>query len=138
MRTYPTNSQQAVCRLLALSMIVDGHMAPSELKAMEHSAILERVGADADAFDDVTQALCEDMLTRATRLDSGDIELDRQTLDSLFDEVADPVLRMSTLNAMLDIVHADNRLDSREHLLLQRALKKWSTPAEGGMQPGAA
>ncbi|MFC4932633.1 tellurite resistance TerB family protein [Massilia sp. GCM10023247] len=132
MRTYPTDSQEAVCRLLALAMIVDGHMAPSELKAMEYSAILERVGADTDTFDTVLQALCEDMLASASREASAEVELDRSTLDSLFGEIADPLLRMCTLKAMLDIVHADQMLDSREHLLLQRALKKWSAPAEIG------
>lgn len=132
MRTYPQDSQEAVCRLLALSMIVDGHMAPSELKAMQHSAILERVGADADAFDTVVQGLCEDMLARATRVHGAEVELDRGTIDALLGEVGDPLLRMCTLKAMLDIVHADQLLDSREHLLLQRALRTWSTPAESG------
>lgn len=134
MRSYPIDSKEAVCRLLALSMIVDGHMAPSELKAMEHSAILERVGADAEAFDTVLQALCEDMLASASREAGAEIELDRNTLDRLFEEIADPLLRMCTLKAMLDIVHADQHLDSREHLLLQRALKRWSAPADGAMR----
>jgi uncharacterized tellurite resistance protein B-like protein len=129
MRTYPTDSKDAVCRLLALSMIVDGHMAPSELKAMAHSAILERVEADADTFDEVVQTLCEDMLAGAARVDSVEVELDRKTIDGLLDEVADPLLRMCTLKAMLDIVHADHLIDSREHLLLQRALRSWSATA---------
>ena len=132
MRTYPRDSQEAVCRLLALSMIVDGHMAPSELKAMQHSAILERVGADADGFDAVVQDLCEDMLARAMRVNGAEVELDQQVMDGLLGEVADPLLRMCTLKAMLDIVHADRLIDSREHLLVQRALRSWSTPAGGG------
>lgn len=132
MRTYPQDSQEAVCRLLALTMIVDGHMAPSELKAMQHSAILERVGADADAFDTVVQSLCEDMLARAACVNGVEVELDRVTIDALLGEVADPLLRMGTLKTMLDIVHADQRIDSREHLLMQRALRTWSTPADDG------
>jgi uncharacterized tellurite resistance protein B-like protein len=133
MQTYPTDSQQAVCRLLALSMIVDGHLAPSEIRALEHSSILDRVGADTAAFDIVVQALCTDMLATSRcrafgGYDCADLELDTRMIDSLLDEVADPLLRMCTLKAMLDIVHADSLLDDREHLLLQRAMKKWSTP----------
>ena len=138
MRTYPNDSHEAVCRLLALSMIVDGHMAPSELQAMHHSAILERVGADADTFDAVVQALCEDMLARAMRVDSAEVELDRHTIDALLGEVADPLLRMCTLKAMLDIVHADRLIDSREHLLLQRALRVWSMPDSVSAADGEA
>jgi len=126
MRTYASDSPEAVCRLLALSMIVDGHLAPSELKAMQHSAILERVGADADTFDAVVLALCQDLLTRAARQGQAEVELDRRLLDSVLDDLRDPLLRMCTLKAMLDIVHADRLIDSREHLLLQRALRRWS------------
>ena len=125
MRTYASDSPEAVCRLLALSMIVDGHLAPSELKAMQHSAILERVGADADTFDAVVLALCEDLLARATRQGQAEVELDRRLLDSVLDDLRYPLLRMCTLKAMLDIVHADRLIDSREHLLLQRALRRW-------------
>ncbi len=130
MRLHATNSPDAVCRLLALSMIVDGHLAPSEIRALEHSAILERLGVDADAFDDAVMALCEDLLETARRHDRADVEIDNATLDHLLDEVADPLLRMHVLKAMLDIVHADSRIDSREHLLLRRAQRKWSVPAD--------
>jgi uncharacterized tellurite resistance protein B-like protein len=130
MRTYANDSPEAVCRLLALSMIVDGHLAPSELKAMQHSAILDRVGADADTFDSVVLALCEDLLARAARQGQADVELDRRLLDSVIGDLRDPLLRMCTLKAMLDIVHADRLIDSREHLLLQRALRRWSSAGD--------
>ena len=133
MRLCATDSPDAVCRLLALSMIVDGHMAPSEIKALEHSAILERLGVDADTFDDAVMTLCEELLETARRHDRADIEIDNAMLDRLLDEVADPLLRMHVLKAMLDIVHADRRIDSREHLLLRRAQRKWSTPADTGV-----
>jgi len=132
MRFCATNSPDAVCRLLALSMIVDGHLAPSEMKALHHSAILDRLGVDADRFDDAVVALCDDLLASARRHGREDIEIDNATLDRLLDDVADPVLRMHVLKAMLDIVHADRQIDSREHLLLQRAQRKWSTPAPAG------
>ena len=132
MRSYPNDSQEAVCRLLALSMIVDGHLAPSELKAMHHCAILERVGADAGTFDQVVRALCEDLLANAIGLDCTTIALDRDMLDGLLGEITDPLLRMCTLKAMLEVVDADSLVDSREYLLLQRALRTWSSPAPAG------
>lgn len=136
MRLYATDSPDAVCRLLALSMIVDGHQAPSEMKALEHSAILERLGVDAERFDDAVVALCDDLLEAARRRDADEIEIDNATLDRLLDDVADPLLRMHVLKAMLDIVHADRLIDSREGLLVRRAQRRWSTPAH--MAPGAA
>ncbi len=137
MRIHASNSPDAVCRLLALSMIIDGHLAPSEMKALQHSAILERVGDAADRFDDAVLALCEDLLETARRHDRADIEIDNAMLDRLLDDVADPLLRMSVLKAMLDIVHADRLIDSREHMLLRRAMRRWSLPAAAtGMKEG--
>lgn len=137
MRFCASDSPEAVCRLLALSMIVDGHLAPSEMKALHHSAILDRVGVDAERFDDAVVALCDDLLETARRHGHDDIEIDNTLLDRLLDDVADPLLRMSVLKAMLDIVHADRLIDSREHVLLRRAMRKWSAPdAATGMREG--
>ena len=127
MRTYPTDSAKAVSRLLALTMIVDGHLAPSELKAMRASgSIPAHAALSEDAFDDVVQELCEDLLASAARRCSAEVEIDSRLLDALLGEVQDPALRVSVMKTMLDIVHADSVLDARETLLIQRAFKAWS------------
>ncbi|ALK98096.1 hypothetical protein AB595_17670 [Massilia sp. WF1] len=131
MRSYPTNSPKAVSRLLALAMIVDGHLAPSEVKAMHHSGILLQTGIDEDGFDDVVRDLCEDLLSSAARRCSAEVEIDARLLDDLLGEVEDKTLRMSLMKAMLDIVHADTVLDARETLLIERAFKTWSIPERG-------
>jgi uncharacterized tellurite resistance protein B-like protein len=126
MRSYPTNSAEAVSRLLALTMIVDGHLAPSELKAMRASKVPQHAALDEDAFDDVVQDLCEDLLATAARRCSEEVEIDGRLLDSLLGEVEDKTLRISVMKTMLDIVHADSVLDARETLLIERAFRKWS------------
>jgi len=128
MRSYPTNSPKAVSRLLALTMIVDGHLAPSELKAMRASGVLPKTALDEEAFDDVVQDLCEDLLATAARRCSEEVEIDGRLLDALLGEVDDPSLRISLMKTMLDIVHADDVLDTRETLLIERAFKMWSAP----------
>jgi uncharacterized tellurite resistance protein B-like protein len=128
MRSYPTNSPKAVSRLLALTMIVDGHLAPAELKAMRASNIPRHVALGEDEFDDVVQDLCEDLLASAARRCSEEVEIDGRLLDSLLGEVDDKALRLSVMNTMLDIVHADSVLDVRETLLIERAFRMWSVP----------
>jgi uncharacterized tellurite resistance protein B-like protein len=128
MRSYPIDSPKAVSRLLALTMIVDGHLAPSELKAMHRSGILQHVAIDEDEFDDVVRDLCEDLLATAARRCSAEVEIDARLLDALLDEVEDTALRLSLMRAMLEIVHADSVLDVRETLLIERAFKAWSAP----------
>ncbi|MFM2118860.1 MAG: hypothetical protein RL722_328, partial [Pseudomonadota bacterium] len=34
MRHYPRNSPQAAARLVALTLVADGHLAPAELEAL--------------------------------------------------------------------------------------------------------
>ncbi len=126
MRSYPTNSPKAVSRLLALAMIVDGHLAPSELKAMHASRMLAQAPLDEDEFDGVVRDLCEDLLATAARRCSAEVEIDARLLDSLLGEVDDKALRISVMKTMLDIVHADSVLDARETLLIERAFRKWS------------
>ena len=131
MRTYPTDSAKAVSRLLALTMIVDGHLAPSELKAMRVSgSIPAHAALGEDDFDDVVQELCEDLLASAARRCSAEVEIDSRLLDALLGEVRDPALRLPLMKTMLDIVHADSVLDTRETLLIERAFKAWSGPQE--------
>jgi uncharacterized tellurite resistance protein B-like protein len=124
MRTYPTNSAKAVSRLLALTMIVDGHLSPSELKAMHASGMPAHAMLGEDEFDDVVRDLCEDLLASAARRSSHEVEIDGQLLG----EVDDSALRLSLMKTMLDIVHADSVLDTRETILIERASKAWSLP----------
>jgi uncharacterized tellurite resistance protein B-like protein len=128
MRSYPIDSSKAVSRLLALAMIVDGHLAPSELKAMHCSGILQHTGIGEDDFDDVVRDLCEDLLATAARRCSEEVEIDARLLDTLLGEVEGTALRLSVMKAMLDIVHADSVLDVRETLLIERAFRTWSAP----------
>jgi uncharacterized tellurite resistance protein B-like protein len=128
MRSYPIDSPEAVSRLLALTMIVDGHLSPSEMKAMHSSGILQQSAIDEDDFDDVVRDLCEDLLASAARRCSQEVEIDGRLLDGLLGEVEDQALRMSVMKTMLDIVHADSVLDARETLLIERAFKAWSGP----------
>jgi uncharacterized tellurite resistance protein B-like protein len=128
MRSYPTNSPKAVSRLLALTMIVDGHLAPSELKAMRAASIPGHDALDEDGFDEVVRDLCEDLLATAARRCSEEVEIDVRLLDGLLGEVEDQALRMGVMKTMLDIVHADSVLDTRETLLIERAFRRWSGP----------
>jgi len=141
MRTYASDSPKAVCRLLALAMIVDGHLAPSELRALRHSGILQRVGVDEAVFDEVVQEVCEDLLATADRRCASEVEIDGRMLDALLRDIVDPALQMTLMKAMLDIVHADEVLDGRESLLIQRGFKAWGAPppapAHAGVRPSA-
>ncbi len=125
MHSYSANSPEAVSRILALTMIVDGHLSPSEVQAMHRSAYLEQVGIDDDTFDRTLRELCEDLLDAAANRRAGMVEIDPRLMDALLLDIRDPLLQIRAWRTMVDIVHADGHLDGREMTLVRRAARAW-------------
>jgi len=126
MRSYPTNSPQAMCRLLALAMIVDGRIAPQELKSLHRSGVLGALRVSEDTFDDTAGELTQDLLATSADREAGMVEIEPATIDLLLDEVKDEALRATVLKGMLEIVRADSVIDYRERRLLRRAMHAWA------------
>jgi uncharacterized tellurite resistance protein B-like protein len=125
MRHYPTNSPEALARVVAIAMMADGAIDSSELKSLERHDIINRLGLDHERFDQVFYEYYEDLLSCAHRLPSGQFELDAVNIGLLLDEIRDPLLQKKALRAMLDIVNADRCLTGREAGLIAQALKHW-------------
>lgn len=124
MRRYSVDSPSAAGRIVALCMVVDGKLSPSELRALHHSRLLEYIEIDLDAFHLLVEELCEDMLASAVQ--GQHVELAPATLDALLDEVRAPPLRQQLLSAMWRIATADGVLAEAEVTLLSRALARWA------------
>lgn len=125
MRHYPTNSPEALARVVAIALMADGAIDSSELKSLERHDIINRTGLDHDRFDQVFYEYYEDLLSCAHRLPSGQFELDALNIGLLLDEIRDPSLQKKALRAILDIVNADRRLTGSEASLVAQALKHW-------------
>jgi len=134
MRTYPTNSSLAAGRLLALTMIVDGNVALSEMKTVYRSRILEHIDLDDDAFDAVLHDLCHDLLATAR---GGAVQVDVDLIDALLDEIGDPALRRTLLRAMWRLADADGWLADAEAVLLNRAALRWGAESNFVTAPAA-
>ncbi len=122
MRSYAINSPHAAGRILALTMVVDGNLSHSELVALDRTRILKYVTLDHDAFQQLLQELCDDLLTGAVH---GVVQLDPGLIDELLLEIAHPDLRRQLLQAMWNIADADGWLADGEAVLLSRASVVW-------------
>ena len=125
MRHYPTNSPEAIGRVLAIAMMADGAIDSSELAALEGKDIIKRIGLDPERFDQLFYEYCEDLLSSAQRLPNGQLELDGASIGKLFDEIRDPALQKLALRSMLDLVNADRQLNGSEALLVAQAFRHW-------------
>ncbi len=125
MRHYPTDSPEAMGRLVALTLMADGAIDASELKQLDHTDTIRRLGLSEAGFDRVIHALCDDMLSSAHRTPAGQLELDVENIDLLLAEVQHPLLQKQVLRMMLDVVNADSKLSGGEAVLVAEAMKFW-------------
>lgn len=123
MRTYPTNSARAAGRILALTIISDGNVAPDELEAMYRSRILQYVSLDEIEFREVLHELCNDLLATTRH---GIVNLEAGLIDRLLEEIEAGDLRRKLLQAMWKIADADDWLSDGEAVLLSRASISWA------------
>ena len=126
MRHYPSDSPQAMARLVVLALLADGIIDTRELDLLDDKRTIASLGLDSASFDDVFYGFCADMLRTGQRMTSERLDLDEDTIDRMLDEVRNPLLRKKTLRAMMDIVHADRQLAGSEAALIARALKRWA------------
>jgi uncharacterized tellurite resistance protein B-like protein len=124
MRHYDENSAQATARILAMGMLVDGHVDPAELKVVDDPRTAREFGIDIAMFRQVLEDLCYDILHTTVR--QGWVELNSLLLDSMLEEITEPDLRRRLLNALWRIADADGHLADAEAVLLARACALWS------------
>lgn len=123
MRSYETDSTQARARVLALAMVVDGQLHPSELKVLDDTLVMHELELDEALFRDVLDELCSDLLDFAVR--DGAVEIAPSLLDTLLADIAAPNLQRIMLQAMQKVVEADAAVADAESTLLARARRLW-------------
>lgn len=125
MRHYPSDSPEAMGRLVALTLMADGAIDASELKQLDHTDTIRRLALNEESFDRLIHELCDDLLTSAHRTPAGHLELDVKSVDLLLAEVQHPLLQKQVLRMMLDVVNADSELSGGEAVLVAEAMKFW-------------
>lgn len=130
MRSYPTNSPQAAARIVALTMLADGHLAKSELDVIGRQGAHEQLGLDLETMQSVLHGFCEDLLHSAHLTWSDACRIDPRTLAQLMAEVDDPALRMKVLQLCLKVVQADDHVAEGETIVLGAAVEHWGLHRE--------
>jgi uncharacterized tellurite resistance protein B-like protein len=121
MRSYPTDSPQAVARLLVMTVIADGESSPLETAAAYRIEVLDHAAIQEDVFDRVLDELRDDLPTTPDGL----VTLDKDMVDQMLAEISLPDLRRKVWNAMWQLSYADDRLADGELALLLLATSTW-------------
>jgi uncharacterized tellurite resistance protein B-like protein len=126
MRSYPTNSPQAAARLVALTMLADGHVSRVEAQTLERLGLPRSLGLSISELSDVLQGLCEDLLSSAQG-NWGQPVADAALVRALLGEITEPGLRAQVLRACVAVAEADEQLADGECVVLVQAIEQWRT-----------
>ncbi|GGP27470.1 tellurite resistance TerB family protein [Silvimonas amylolytica] len=124
MKKYPSNSAEAMARILVMQMMCDGNFDPAEIDELEHKRVYEALGISRKAFIQVFQDYCNDVSDDAS--EDGNIRLvDRERIDQMLDAVDEPRKRLMLAAIALGIAKADNDFSNVELAVFRHMLKYW-------------
>ncbi|MDD2714217.1 MAG: tellurite resistance TerB family protein [Simplicispira sp.] len=140
MRAYPTNSPQAAARIVALTMLADGHVCHSEMQALQSLHAAERLQLTPEQLRAVLQGLAQDLLASAYSQWGNACQMESHALDRLLEEVKEPGLRATTLALCQQVAQADGHWAPAEQRLMEHLAQHWTGPdaaqAQGHPGPG--
>lgn len=120
MRSYPTDSPQAVARIVALALLADGNLHPIEMEALRAMPELPQA-----TLLGVVREFCEDLMATHAAAPASTLRLHDDTIDALLDEVQDESLRIRVLQLCVAVVEADTHLALGEFHVLRAAARRW-------------
>lgn len=126
MQTYPHNSPEAAARVLAMALVADGQYNLPELRALDRHRIPAQLGLTAEAFKDVVDRFCRELLQAHGGQWSG--RVDDATRAQLTGEITDPHLQDLILQQCEQLILADGHLADGEVDLLDALSVAWRRP----------
>ena len=130
MRTYPRNSPQAAARILALSLLADGHVCQAEIDTLDRLDAHGHLGLPRAELHAVLHHVCEDLLAASQLGWSGTCAIDAQVLSELMADIDDPRLQSTLLRLCVAAVEADHLVTEGESTVLVAALAHWGLQQE--------
>jgi hypothetical protein len=130
MRNYPRNSPQAAARIVALTLLADGHIDKAEIDTLDRVDTALALGLSRRELESVLQTFCEDLLSAAHLTWADTCRVDPTTLAQLMAEIDDPLLQQRLLDLCLALADADAHLAEGEAIVLEAACQHWK------LQPG--
>ncbi|MCK6392803.1 hypothetical protein [Zoogloea sp.] len=128
MRSYPTNSPEALARLVAMAILADGRLDNREVDWIKHNDTAALLGVDRDTLIQVLLDCCRDVINEAEQ--ERVFLLEDHRLARLADDLTDPALQKVALSAMLILAKSDGSVSEGEETLLRFLMSRWSLALE--------
>ena len=129
MRSYPRNSPYAAARIVALTLLADGHLSRTELDALQREDAAAALGLEVPALHDLLQDVTHDLLATGAGPWEGVGVLDEAIVAAVLAEVDDPALRRQVLALCLALAQSDRHLSEGEQAVLSAIARYWALEA---------
>lgn len=126
MKSHPINSPEAAARVLAMAMLADGQYSMTEIRALDRERAPTRLGLSAEAFKNVVDTFCQDLLLASGGQWTG--EVDPATRQQIMNEITDRSLQDLILQQCEVLMLADGHLADGEVALLDALGASWRRP----------
>lgn len=123
MTRYPRNSPRAAGRIVALALISNGKLQPSELGVLEARHANALLGLSDEEWHDVIEELCADLLQSAGR--GRECLIDARLVQSLLTDIDDAAMQRLVLRLCTEVANADGDVDEAEATVLLAAVEQW-------------
>lgn len=128
MRRYLRSSPQAAARVVALTVLADGHLGPQEIDALRRIDVAGRLDLSQEQFMGVLQSVCDDLMAASQQHWSGIQHLPRAELKQVLDEIDDVGLRLIVLEICAALCECDQNLTDAEYEMLCTQADHWDLP----------
>ncbi len=128
MRSYPRNSPQSAARVVALTVLADGHLGPQEIDALQRIDVAGRLDLSQGDFMGVIQAVCDDLMAASHHQWSGIQHLPRGDIKRMLDEIDDVGLRLIVLEICAALCECDASVADAEYEMLCTQADHWDLP----------
>lgn len=128
MRSYPRNSPQSAARVVALTVLADGHLGAQEIDALRRIDVAGRLDLSQEQFMGVVQSVCDDLMASSHQHWSGIQHLPRSELKLILDEIDDVGLRLIVLEICAALCECDQNLADAEYEMLCTLADHWDLP----------
>jgi hypothetical protein len=127
-RCYPRNSPHAAGRIVALALLSNGEVKPSEWAELESRRVHHQLGLTAEEWRDVVGDLYLHLVGTGGAL-AGRLT-DARLIGRLLAEVDDAALQRRVLHLCAAVIHADHQIDEGESAVLRAVLDHWELRPE--------
>ena len=122
-RRYARNSPQAAAHIVALALISNGEVKPSEVAVLEAMRVHEQLGLTRQEWHGVVHELSIGLLGSATH--GTGCQLDGRMIEQMLADIDDVALQRLVLRLCTAVVNADGKVDDGESIVVLAAIDHW-------------